>query len=139
MAAIAARTTRLEIATDILILPLYHAVKLAGDIATVDILSNGRVMPGVGAGYRDEEFAAFGSSRRDRPRRMEEGVAVLRGCWGDGPFSFAGRHYQLDQLDVTPRPVRKPHGDRRRPTGGVLLARVARIHTRCMCAELRWR
>ncbi|MCC7363008.1 MAG: LLM class flavin-dependent oxidoreductase [Dehalococcoidia bacterium] len=109
MAAIAARTRRVEISTDILILPLYHPVKLAEDIATIDIISNGRVMLGVGSGYRDEEFAAFGTSRKERGSRMEEGVAVLRGCWGDAPFSFSGRHYQLDSIDVVPKPVQRPH------------------------------
>ena len=109
MAAIAARTRRVEISTDILILPLYHPVKLAEDIATIDILSRGRVMLGVGSGYRDEEFAAFGTSRRERASRMEEGVAVLRGCWGERPISFAGRHYRLDAIDVVPKPVQKPH------------------------------
>ncbi len=109
MAAIAVRTKRVEISTDILILPLYHPVKLAEDIATVDVLSNGRVMLGVGSGYRDEEFAAFGTSRKERARRMEEGVAVLRGCWAEGPFSFAGRHYQLNGIDVVPKPVQRPH------------------------------
>jgi alkanesulfonate monooxygenase SsuD/methylene tetrahydromethanopterin reductase-like flavin-dependent oxidoreductase (luciferase family) len=109
MAAIAARTERVEISTDILILPLYHPVKLAEDIATIDILSNGRVMLGVGSGYRDEEFAAFATSRRERASRMEEGVAVLRGCWGDGPFTFEGRHYQLENVEAIPKPVQKPH------------------------------
>ena len=109
MAAIAARTRRVEISTDILILPLYHPVKLAEDIATIDVLSNGRVMLGVGAGYRDEEWAAFATSRRERASRMEEGVAVLRGCWGDGPFSFAGRHYRFEGIDVVPKPVQRPH------------------------------
>jgi alkanesulfonate monooxygenase SsuD/methylene tetrahydromethanopterin reductase-like flavin-dependent oxidoreductase (luciferase family) len=109
MAAIAARTQRVEIATDILILPLYHPVKLAEDIATVDILSKGRVMLGVGAGYRDEEFTAFGTSRKERAGRMEEAVAILRGCWSEGPFSFAGRYYRLDGVDVTPKPVQTPH------------------------------
>lgn len=109
MAAIAARTSRVNISTDILILPLYHPVKLAEDIATIDLLSNGRIMLGVGAGYRDEEFAAFGTSRRERPSRMEEGVAVLRGCWSDGPFSFRGRHYQFEGIDVVPKPVQRPH------------------------------
>ena len=109
MAAIAARTRRVQISTDILILPLYHPVKLAEDIATIDAISNGRVMLGVGAGYRDEEFEAFGTSRRERGRRMEEGVAVLRGCWADGPFSFHGKHYMYSNIDVTPKPVQKPH------------------------------
>lgn len=109
MAAIAARTRRVAISTDILILPLYHPVKLAEDIATIDILSNGRVMLGVGSGYRDEEFAAFGTNRSERASRMEEGLAILRGCWGSGPFSFAGRHYRLDRVDVRPKPVQQPH------------------------------
>jgi alkanesulfonate monooxygenase SsuD/methylene tetrahydromethanopterin reductase-like flavin-dependent oxidoreductase (luciferase family) len=109
MAAIAARTKRVQVSTDILILPLYHPVKLAEDIATIDVLSNGRVMLGVGAGYRDEEFAAFGTNRRERGSRMEEGVAVLRGCWGEGPFSFAGRHHRFEGIDVRPKPVQKPH------------------------------
>jgi alkanesulfonate monooxygenase SsuD/methylene tetrahydromethanopterin reductase-like flavin-dependent oxidoreductase (luciferase family) len=109
MAAIAARTRRVEISTDILILPLYHPVKLAEDIATVDVLSNGRAMLGVGSGYRDEEFAAFGTSRRERASRMEEGVSVLLGCWGDQPFSFQGRHYQIDGINPVPKPVQSPH------------------------------
>jgi alkanesulfonate monooxygenase SsuD/methylene tetrahydromethanopterin reductase-like flavin-dependent oxidoreductase (luciferase family) len=109
MAAIAARTKRVQIATDILILPLYHPVKLAEDIATIDVLSNGRVMLGVGSGYRDEEFAAFGTSRKERPSRMEEGVAILRGCWEEGPFSFVGRHYRLNAIDVVPKPLQEPH------------------------------
>jgi len=109
MAAIAARTTRVQISTDILILPLYHPVKLAEDIATIDVLSNGRAMLGVGSGYRDAEFVAFGTSRKERASRMEEGVAVLRGCWTDGPFSFAGQHYRLEGIDPVPKPIQRPH------------------------------
>jgi len=108
MAAIAARTKRVQISTDILILPLYHPVKLAEDIATVDVLSNGRAMLGVGSGYRDAEFAAFGTSRKERASRMEEGVAVLRGCWADGPFSFAGRHFRVTEIARTATQSRTP-------------------------------
>lgn len=109
LAAIAARTTRVQLSTDILLLPLYNALKLAEDLATIDILSGGRVMLGVGMGYRDEEFAAFGANRRERVGRTEEGIAVLRGAWGDGPFSFDGRFYRLDNVQVTPKPVQRPH------------------------------
>jgi alkanesulfonate monooxygenase SsuD/methylene tetrahydromethanopterin reductase-like flavin-dependent oxidoreductase (luciferase family) len=109
MAAIAQRTKKVEISTDILILPLYHPLKLAEDIATVDILSNGRVMLGVGSGYRDPEFAAFGTSRRQRAGRMEESIAVLRAAWGEGPFSFHGRYYDFEDVNVFPKPVQKPH------------------------------
>lgn len=106
MAAIAARTTRVEIGTDILLLPFYNAIRLAEEMATVDVLSNGRAMLGIGMGYRDEEFAAFGQTRAERVGRTVEGIDVLRGAWGEGPFSYKGRHYQFEKIDVTPKPVR---------------------------------
>ena len=105
MAAIGARTKRIKLSTDILLLPFYNALRLAEELATIDILSNGRVMLGIGMGYRDEEFAAFGQKRAERVRRTVEGIDVLRGAWGEGPFSYAGKHYQLDNVDVTPKPV----------------------------------
>jgi alkanesulfonate monooxygenase SsuD/methylene tetrahydromethanopterin reductase-like flavin-dependent oxidoreductase (luciferase family) len=109
LAAIAARTKNVRLSTDIMILPLYHAVRLAEDVATVDILSRGRMMLGMGMGYRDEEFAAFGQTRKERARRTEEAIDVLRGAWGEGPFSYQGRYYQLENVDVTPKPLQKPH------------------------------
>ena len=109
LAAIAARTKKVELSTDILLLPLYDALKLAEDVATIDVISGGRMMLGLGMGYRDEEFAAFGRRRAERVGLTEEGIAVMRGAWGDAPFSFEGRHYHLDRLEVTPKPVRKPH------------------------------
>ncbi|MHB8575593.1 MAG: LLM class flavin-dependent oxidoreductase, partial [Dehalococcoidia bacterium] len=109
LAAIAARTKRLQLSTDILLLPLYNALKLAEDIATIDVLSGGRMMLGIGMGYRDEEFAAFGTSRRERVGRTEEGIDVLRGAWGDAPFTYAGRFYKLDGVNVTPKPVQRPY------------------------------
>ena len=109
LAAIAARTRNVRLATDILLLPLYHAVRLAEDLATIDLISGGRLMLGVGMGYRDEEFEAFGQTRRERVGRTEEGIDVLRGCWGDRPFSYDGRHYRLRDLVVTPKPLQRPH------------------------------
>ena len=66
LAAIAARTKKVELSTDILLLPLYDALKLAEDVATIDVLSGGRMMLGLGMGYRDEEFEAFGRRRAER-------------------------------------------------------------------------
>ena len=109
LAAIAARTRRVQLSTDILLLPLYHAVRLAEDVATINLISNGRMMLGLGMGYRDEEFAAFGTSRQERVGRTEEGIDVLRGAWGPEPFSYAGRYYQLHDVNVTPKPVQQPH------------------------------
>lgn len=109
LGAIAARTTRMQLSTDIALLPLYHAVRLAEDVATLDILSGGRAMLGVGMGYRDEEFEAFGQTRRQRVGRTEEGLDVLRGAWGAEPFSYDGDYYHLRDLVVTPKPVQRPH------------------------------
>ncbi len=109
LAAIAARTQNVKLGTDILLLPLYHAVKLAEDLATVDLISEGRLMLGIGMGYRDEEFEAFGQTRRERVGRTEEGIDVLRGAWADGPFSYKGQYYKLRDVDITPKPVQRPH------------------------------
>lgn len=109
LAAIAARTARVKLSTDVLLLPLYHAVRLAEEVATLDLISGGRAMLGLGMGYRDVEFAAFGARRRERVGRTEEGIAVLRGAWGAEPFSYQGRYYQLEDLVVTPKPVQQPH------------------------------
>ena len=109
LAAIAARTQNVKLGTDILLLPLYHAVRLAEDLATVDLISGGRLMLGIGMGYRDEEFEAFGQTRRERVGRTEEGIDVLRGAWADGPFSYEGQYYKLRDVDVTPKPLQRPH------------------------------
>ena len=107
-AAIAARTKRIKIGTWLLLLPLNNALKVAEDAAIVDIISNGRLMLGMGLGYRKEEFDAFGIERRHRAGRMEEGLEVIRGALGDKPFSFSGRHYQLEAASVYPKPVQRP-------------------------------
>jgi probable F420-dependent oxidoreductase len=108
LAAIAARTKRVELSTDILILPLYHPVRLAEDLATVDILSNGRAMAGIGMGYRDAEYEAFGQTRKQRVRRTEEGIEVMRRAWADGPANFEGRYFNLRDANVMPKPVQRP-------------------------------
>jgi alkanesulfonate monooxygenase SsuD/methylene tetrahydromethanopterin reductase-like flavin-dependent oxidoreductase (luciferase family) len=105
MAAIAMRTKKMKVSTDILLMPFYNAIRLAEELATIDILSGGRVMLGIGMGYRDEEYAAFGQTRPERLRRTTEGIDVLRGAWAEGPFSYKGRYYNLDNVDVTPKPV----------------------------------
>src|SRR5918996_1506696 len=71
--AVAARTQRIRIGTGILLLPLYHPVHVAEDAATLDIISKGRLILGVGMGYQNGDFGAFGISPRQRVSRMEEG------------------------------------------------------------------
>src|SRR5262245_14091125 len=92
-AAIAARTTRIRIGTSVLVLPLHHPLRVAEEAAAVDLLSGGRLVLGVGQGYAEREFAAFGVPRQDRARLLDEGVGVLRSA-------LAG------DLEMTPSPRR---------------------------------
>ncbi|MCP3854818.1 MAG: LLM class flavin-dependent oxidoreductase [Actinomycetia bacterium] len=103
--AIAARTERIRISTDIALLPLYHPIRLAEEMAVLDQISNGRMELGIGMGYVPEEFRAFGVPLKNRVSMTEEGIQILRLAWGDGPFSFSGKRYQLDNIDVHPKPI----------------------------------
>jgi alkanesulfonate monooxygenase SsuD/methylene tetrahydromethanopterin reductase-like flavin-dependent oxidoreductase (luciferase family) len=107
-AAIAARTERIRIGFNLLLLPLHDAVRLAEDLATLDVLSNGRIDVGVGQGYARHEFAGFGIDRRDRLGRFLEGLDVLDGLWRNEVFSYDGRHYRIDGARLMPRPVQQP-------------------------------
>ncbi len=97
-AAIAARTTRLPITVAALLLALYEPVKLAEDLAVVDLISRGRVSYVVGIGYRPEEFAMFGIDRRTRAALVEERIPLLQRLW-------AGEQVTLDERKVTVTPL----------------------------------
>ena len=109
-AAIAARTGRIRIGTFVVLLPLgKHAVQVAEDAATVDIISGGRLDLGLGQGYRVAEYLGYGVARDERPSRMEEGLEVVRRCWTEENFSFKGKHYNLQNVTLVPKPVQQPH------------------------------
>jgi alkanesulfonate monooxygenase SsuD/methylene tetrahydromethanopterin reductase-like flavin-dependent oxidoreductase (luciferase family) len=103
-AAVAARTSRVRIGTNVVPLPLHHPLRVAEDAAVVDLLSGGRLVLGVGQGYAAEEFEAFGVDRRLRPSLLEEGIAILRGAWDRGRTGFDGRRWRLPDLPFGPRP-----------------------------------
>jgi len=107
-AAIAARTSRVRIGTNVLLLPLHEPLRVAEDAATVDVISGGRFDLGVAVGYKVEEFRGFGVSRHQRGRMMEEAVEVIRRGWDEGEFSFEGRFYHHDRVNVMPKPVQSP-------------------------------
>lgn len=86
-AAIAARTSRIEIATGVLLAPLHQPVRLAEDAATTSLLADGRLVLGVGQGWRREEFDGLGVPYHGRHLRLEEIVRTLRQAWGDGPVT----------------------------------------------------
>lgn len=101
-AAIAARTEKLPISVAALLLALYEPVKLAEDMAVLDLLSGGRVSYVVGIGYRDEEFALFGVDRRTRAALVEERIGLLRTLFAGGTAHLDGRPVQLSPLPFTP-------------------------------------
>jgi alkanesulfonate monooxygenase SsuD/methylene tetrahydromethanopterin reductase-like flavin-dependent oxidoreductase (luciferase family) len=101
-AAMAARTETLSISVAALLLALYEPVKLAEDLAVVDLLSKGRVSYVVGIGYRDEEFALFGVDRKHRAQLVEDRIGVLRRLWNGETVNVDGRDARIAPLPFTP-------------------------------------
>lgn len=107
-AAIAARTKRVRVGTAVLLLPLHNPLRVSEDAATVDLISGGRLDLGVGIGYRQAEFAAFGVEERTRGRQFEEAINVLRQAMGPGPVTFKGSFYEYASVEVSPKPIQQP-------------------------------
>jgi probable F420-dependent oxidoreductase len=106
---LAAHTQRLRLATGIIILPQRNPVVLAKELASVDVLSNGRLIFGLGAGYLRPEFDAVGARFDDRGARTDEYIDALRALWTEEKPAFAGRTVRFAGIDAHPRPVQKPH------------------------------
>jgi len=108
LAYAAAVTERIRLATGVLILPQRHPLYVAKEAATLDRLSRGRAMLGVGIGWLEEEFDALGIPFAKRVARTEESIAALRDLWSEGPCAFDGRHHRWAPLESNPKPVQRP-------------------------------
>lgn len=109
MAAVAARTRRLKFGPSVLVTPFRSPVMLARELAMIDYLSNGRMLPAVGIGVEQErEFQAAGVPFKERGRRTDEAIAIMRRCWTGEEVTVAGEFWQLDRVTVLPRPVQDP-------------------------------
>jgi probable F420-dependent oxidoreductase len=108
LTAVATRTHSIRLGTGVLLLPLYHPVMVAEEGAMVDMISGGRLILGLGAGYAPEEFAAFGYSLKERGSRLEEGASLLQRLWTEENVTHRGKHYQVDNATIAPRPVQQP-------------------------------
>src|SRR6266850_2663859 len=110
MAFVAAKTTTLRLVTSVMILPYRNPVLTAKMLATIDVLSRGRVTVGVGVGWLREEFDAVDAPDFERRgRASDEYIRIFKTLWTQDPASFAGEFYRFDALRCLPQPVQKPH------------------------------
>jgi probable F420-dependent oxidoreductase len=111
LTAAAEATSSIRLATMVLANDYRHPLVLAQEVATLDVLSEGRFELGIGAGWMRADYEAAGIDYDGpgvRVERLEEAVQVLRGALGPGPFTFAGKHYRVDCAGITPPPVQAP-------------------------------
>ena len=110
MAFVAGKTERLRLVTSVMILPYRNPVATAKTLATIDVLSRGRVTVGVGVGWLREEFEALGAADFDRRGAVsDEYLRIFKRLWTESPASFDGEFYRFDDVRCLPHPVQKPH------------------------------
>ena len=109
LAFIAAHTSRIGLGTSVLIIPFHNPLILARQLATLDVLSEGRLRVGLGLGWSEEEFEATGASLKDRGRRVDELIRVLETVWSADPVAFDGEFFRIPSSIVLPKPVQRPH------------------------------
>ncbi len=109
LSTIAAATSTIKLGTGVYVLPLRHPFVTARAVTSVDVLSGGRAVLGVGAGWLAEEFTALGLDPRRRFSRMEECIEVLRALWTEQEPSYHGRHFEFEPVHFAPRPASTPH------------------------------
>ena len=104
----AAYTKRVRLGTSVLVLPMRHPIPLAKELATVQNLSGGRLILGAGVGWMEAEFAALGVPFRERGRRMDEGIAMMRAVWTEDPVTFRPKYIPAVIEDMRMRPLPAP-------------------------------
>ena len=107
LAFVAGATERVRLGTSVLVLPYRNPIVTAKQWASIDMLSNGRCICGVGSGWMKEEFAALHVSHRDRARITDEWVQIFRACWDEERPSFHGKHYAFDPIHFYPKPAHR--------------------------------
>ena len=106
---VAALTSRVKLGTSVLIMPYRNPVVTAKMIATLDQMSGGRTIVGVGSGWNEMEYNALGVPFRQRGGRTTEYLRIWQACWAPGPTTFHGRFFNFDDMHVNPKPRQQPH------------------------------
>jgi probable F420-dependent oxidoreductase len=106
---VAAQTTTLKLGTGVFVLPLRNTLSVAKAVASLDVLSQGRVLFGIGVGWCEEEFDAVGMPFKNRAGRTREAVRVMRALWTEETPQFDGTHHRFEPVGFNPKPVQHPH------------------------------
>ena len=160
LSALAAKTKRVKLGTRVSPVPFYLPSRLAKIVTTVDIVSGGRAVLGVGAGWYREEAVSYGirwGSHKQRIERMLEGLEIMLKLWLEEKATFQGKHYRVCEAPFWPKPVQKPHppiwfggsssaivdatakyGDGLLPTTDIPLDRLEKLYSRLRVAEKRY-
>ena len=109
LARLAAEAGDMEVAATVILVPLHNPVEMAESVATMDAICDGRFILGVGLGYRDEEYAAFGMERKQRVPRTREALEIMKLLWTEDEVEYQGEYYQVPRSKIATRPVQKPH------------------------------
>jgi alkanesulfonate monooxygenase SsuD/methylene tetrahydromethanopterin reductase-like flavin-dependent oxidoreductase (luciferase family) len=105
----AARTKRLRIGTGVSLAPFYNPLRLAEEVALLDVLSGGRVNWGAGRGFERSEFKAFGIPGEESTSRFHEAVEIVLKAWTNEKLSYQGKYHSYDGVEVLPKPLQAPH------------------------------
>src|SRR5689334_10981924 len=102
-------TTRIRLGVGVIVLPQRQPVLLAKQLSTLDVLSKGRLIVGIGVGYMEQELKALGASLSERGARTDEYLAAMRALWAEAVPSFEGRFVSFSDVQERPRPIQQPH------------------------------
>ena len=108
LAGIAPHTKTVMLGTSVLIAPFHHPFHIVEDATMLDVISNGRCILGLGVGYRAAEFDLFNVPVKQRGARTEESVRIIRALWAEDTVNFQGKHYQVNDARLLPKPIQKP-------------------------------
>ena len=109
LARLSAETQSLRLNAGVVLLPLHKPLDLAEQLATIDVMSQGRLIFGAAVGYREVEFEAFGTRRRDRVARFEQNLEAIKRLWAEESVTMSGSHFQLREVHCSIKPLQQPH------------------------------
>ena len=109
LAAISQRTSQMRLGIAVVLAPLHHPLNIASRMATLDVISNGRVDLGIGRSGYPYQMQPYGSDLKDVSGMVEEYLKVIPGAWTEEEFSFEGQYYHIPPREVVPKPIQKPH------------------------------